>query len=192
MMLDFEKFEDVDVDLTRRYTLEEYMTLPEGPPYYELEDGVLIPVFSTHGFHGRWMGRTFAYMDDWTRDHGGFVSQEVGTMPGGDTGYIPDIVYVRDERMESCFKRGRIYGLPDLAVEIFNRDGARRDRVKKFEKYRGFGLEWYWLVSYEEQIFEEYHLEDGVYIRTVSAGIGDEFRPLAMPGLVIPVTDIAR
>lgn len=191
MMLEFDKFQGLDVDLNRRYTLEEYMTLPEGPPYYELEDGVLIPVFSTHGSHGRWTGRIFGYMDVWARAHGGLAFLEAGVMPGGDNGYIPDLLYLRDANM-SRYKKGRIYGLPDLAVEIYNRDGASRDRVKKFDKYRAFGLDWYWLVSYEEWLFEEYHLQGAVYVCTASAGMGDEFCPLAMPGLVIPVDDIAR
>lgn len=177
--------------LERRYTLAEYLALPEGPPYYELEDGVLIPVKSTHATHGLWMGRIFAWLDTWCRQNGGYVSLEVGTLPGGDRGYIPDLVYLLPESMERMVD-GRIHGLPDLAVEIFNREGARRDRVQKFNTYLAGGLEWYWLVDYDSHVFEEYHLEDGRYVRTASAGPGDDFTPRALPGLVLPVDDIRR
>lgn len=175
--------------LARRYTLEEYLALPEGPPYYELDEGELVPVKSTHAFHGLWMGRLFAYLDTWTRHHGGFASLEVGTLPGGARGYIPDLVYLRPEHLDRMVD-GRIHGVPDLAVEIFNREGARRDRVQKFNLYAAAGLEWYWLVDYDEHVFEEYHLEEGRYVRTAASGPGDEFRPLALPGLAIPVDDV--
>ncbi len=176
--------------LERRYTLEEYLALPEGPPYYELDDGVLV-VKSTHGTHGLWMGRIFAYLDTWCRHHGGYVSLDVGTLPGGDRNYIPDVVYIAPGHMDR-YVDGRIHGVPDLAVEVFNRRGAGRNRVHKFNAYRAFGLEWYWLISYDEQVFEEYHLEAGAYVRTAEAGPGDEFRPRALPGLVIPVDDVGR
>lgn len=177
--------------LDRRYTLEEYLALPEGPPYYELEDGVLVPVKSTSCYHGLWMGRVFAFVDTWARHNGGFTSLEFGTLPGGDRGYIPDIAWLAPGH-EDRIKDGRIHGVPDLAVEIFHTEGARRDRVQKFNLYLSFGIEWYWLVDYVEQVFEEYHLADGAYVRTASAGPGDEFRPQALPGLVIPVDDIGR
>jgi len=177
--------------IERRYTLEEYLQLPEDPPYYELEDGVLVPVKSTHATHGLWMARLFAYLDTWCRHHGGYTSVEVGALPGGDRGYIPDVIYLSPEHMDRMVD-GRIQGMPDLAVEVFNQEGARRDRVQKFNIYRGFGLEWYWLVDYLEGVMEEYHLENGAYIRTSEAGPGDEFRPRALPGLVIPVDDVAR
>lgn len=176
----------------RRYTMEEYLALPEGPPYYELEDGFLIPVKSTHGHHGLFMGRIFAYLDTWSRHHSGFVSQEVGTLLGKTKGYIPDIIYLFPEHIDRYNEDGRIEGVPDLAVEIFRSDGARRDRVEKFNVYREAGLEWYWLIDYEERVFEEYHLENGAYVRTTAAGAGDDFTPQALRGLVIPVDDIGR
>lgn len=182
----------LDHEITdRHYTLEEYLALPEGPPYYELENGALVPVKSTHGHHGLWMGRLFAYLDTWCRHNGGWASVEVGTLPGGSRGYIPDVIYLAPNHMDR-FVDGRIHGVPDLAVEVFNRDGARRDRVEKFNVYREVGLEWYWLVDYEERVFEEYHLEGQAYMRTAEAGAGDEFKPRALPGLVIPVDDVGR
>ncbi len=177
--------------LERRYTLEEYMALPDGPPYYELDDGALVEVKSTHGYHGLWMGRTFAYLDTWSRQHGGFVSQHVGILPGGPCSYIPDVIYLAPEHMDR-FIDGRIHGAPDLAVEVFNPEGARRDRVRKFNVYREIGVEWYWLVDYDARVFEEYHLVNGAYTRTASAAPGDEFQPQALPGLSIPVDDVAR
>lgn len=47
-------------------------------------------------------------------------------------------------------------------------------------------------MDYVEGVMEEYHLENGAYVRTSEAAPGDEFRPKALPGLVIPVDDVAR
>jgi len=30
-------------------------------------------------------------------------------------------------------------------------------------------------IDYEERVFEEYHLENGAYVRTTEAGAGDDF-----------------
>lgn len=178
-------------EIDRTYTLEEYLQLPEGPPYYELDDGVLVLVTDANMPHGQWIGRLFGYLDAWSRQHGGLAGLEAGAPLSSTRRYIPDLSYVAHEHMDRV-AGGRIQGMPDLAVEVFNHEGARRDRVHKFNVYRDHGLEWYWLADYEGQVLEEYHLEDGAYVRTAAAGAGDEFRPQALPGLVIPVDDIAR
>jgi Uma2 family endonuclease len=77
--------------------------------------------------------------------------------------------------------------VPGLAVEIHAKDGASRDRVRKFGVYQKAGLPWYWLVDYAAAVIEEYHLVRGRYVRTAGAGPGDEFQPQALKGLVIPV-----
>ncbi|HEY4001488.1 MAG TPA: hypothetical protein VGO93_21620 [Candidatus Xenobia bacterium] len=60
------------LEVPERLTLEEYMALPEGPPYYEFDDGVLVEkVKSTLWFHGLFMCRIFASLDAWTLEHGG-------------------------------------------------------------------------------------------------------------------------
>jgi Uma2 family endonuclease len=175
-----------DVQPGQRITLEQYKALPEGPPKYEFELGVLVPMTQPTPEHQdvfidlchllRWhvrrnkLGRVFAEPDVF--------------LPDG-RGYIPDIVFLSNERMglydtdDKC-----IHGAPDLCVEVIS-GRPSRDRVDKFSVYFKNQVPWYWLVDPATLDLEEYQAIEGGYLRTASILGGDDFKPALFPSLVI-------
>ena len=57
----------------------------------------------------------------------------------------PDIIFVATERLDII--RDRIWGPPDLVVEVLSPRTAVRDRTMKLEWYRQYGVRECWLVD---------------------------------------------
>src|SRR5262245_6821036 len=57
----------------------------------------------------------------------------------------PDLMFISTERR--ALIRDRVYGAPDLVVEVLSMGSARRDRGLKLRLYRKYGVRECWLVS---------------------------------------------
>jgi Uma2 family endonuclease len=87
----------------------------------------------------------------------------------------PDLVYVSTERARIV--TDRVFGAPDLVVEVLSMGTAARDRTQKLEWYRHYGVRECWLVdpfdcSVEVRVLsapgaEARRFEDGERVRSV-------------------------
>ena len=76
----------------KRWTLEEWLKLPEGLPFYELEDGKLVEMPSPRMEHQRLVGRLYNILDRWAEEHDlGVVIMAVDVALPTGKGYIPDL-----------------------------------------------------------------------------------------------------
>ena len=83
----------------------------------------------------------------------------------------PDLVLVLKEREDMV--KDRIFGPPDLVVEIVSPNTVRRDTFVKKELYAKAGVKEYWIVYPEERAIEVWVLKDGKYhLHSVSEGDG--------------------
>ena len=57
----------------------------------------------------------------------------------------PDLIFVATDRLSIL--RDRVWGAPDLVVEVLSPGSARRDRVEKRRWYRQYGVREYWIVD---------------------------------------------
>jgi Uma2 family endonuclease len=64
----------------------------------------------------------------------------------------PDALYVRRERRRIV--QERVYGPPDLLVEILSPHNSRRDRIDKLNLYAQYGVAEYWIVDPVERQFD--------------------------------------
>jgi Uma2 family endonuclease len=169
----------------RRITKVEFWALPEGPPNFEFEDGVLIPMPSPHGRHQDIASALARVLQVYVVRNGlgrGWVAIDVELTE--KLTYVPDLVFLMtDNLLHYSEQNGKIHGVPDLAIEIVSRSNPGRDRVTKFNNYLAAGVPWYWLIDAESLVQEEYHAEGGRYSRTAAAEGGEPFRPLVFPGL---------
>jgi len=164
---------------TGRMTLEEFQALPEGPPYYEFEEGELVPMGSPTLEHQDLVGELASVLRRFVRERkGGRVCMEVDVyLPDGRV-YIPDISFVSTERAEELLSHPdrKIHGAPDLVVEVTS-SNPERDRVRKFRVYYENGVSWYWIVDGETLAIEEYRATPEGYLRAGSTEAGEAFRP---------------
>jgi Uma2 family endonuclease len=170
----------------KRMTLEDFRALPEGPPYYEYEEGELILVASPTPEHQDIVGELSHVLRQFVRQHQlGRVVMEVDVYLPDGRGYIPDLAYLATEHLDllSAIDR-KIHGAPDLVVEVTSSTPAR-DRVHKFRVYFGNGVPWYWIIDSNTLAIEEYHATPQGYLRMASVAAGEEFRPQLFPGLVL-------
>jgi len=169
----------------RRITKVEFWALPEGPPNFEFEDGVLIPMPSPHGRHQDIASALARALQVYVVRNGlgrGWVAIDVELTE--KLTYVPDLVFLMTDNLPRYSEQnGKIHGVPDLAIEIVSRSNPGRDRVTKFNNYLAAGVPWYWLIDAESLVQEEYHAEGGRYSRTAAAEGGQPFRPLVFPGL---------
>lgn len=171
-------------------TLEEYQRLPEGPPYYEFEEGELILMSSPTLDHQNIMGLLFALIYAFLRRNrlGRIVMDLDVYLPDGRV-YIPDLAFITQERIGIISPVDqKIHGAPTMVAEILSSDAAR-DRIHKFQVYFENGVTWYWLLTQSLEI-EEYHLTPQGYVRTASVAAGEVFRPQVFPGLEIDLKDL--
>jgi Uma2 family endonuclease len=176
---------------TKPMTLEEFRALPEGPPYYEYEEGELVMAASPTPEHQdiiielghtlrqlvrqQQLGRVFAEVDVY--------------LPDGRI-YIPDLAFLTADRLHLLGPDDRkIHGSPDLVVEVTS-STPERDRVHKFRVYYDNGVPWYWIIDSNTLAIEEYHATPQGYLRTASVAVGEEFQPQLFPGLTLNLASL--
>lgn len=169
---------------TGRMTMGEFQALPEGPPYFEFEQGELIEMPSPTSRHQKIvLVLSHALLSFVTRLGLGDVFMEVDVYLPDDRGYIPDVTFLSRERLHlHRAEDDKVHGVPDLVVEVLSSDPAR-DRVDKFAAYAANGVPWYWIVDPSDYTVEEYHLTPEGYLRTGGVRAGQVFRPRLFPGL---------
>ncbi len=176
---------------TQRMTFEEYCALPEGPPFYEFEEGDLILVASPTPEHQDIVGVLWHLLWQFVRQQQlGRVVMDVDVYLPDGRGYIPDLAFLSTERLHLLNPTDRkFHGAPDLVVEVTSSAPAR-DRVHKFRVYYDNGVTWYWIVDSDTLAIEEYHATPQGYLRTASIAAGEEFQPRLFPGLSLNLTTL--
>jgi Uma2 family endonuclease len=169
---------------TQRMTLEQFRALPEGPPYFEFEEGELIPMPSPTFEHQDIVMRLGNRLWEFVRQEKlGRVFMGVDVyLPDGRC-FIPDLSFLAADRLHlvSAIDR-KIDGSPDLVVEVASSQ-PERDREHKFAVYYNNGVPWYWIVDQETLAIEEYHATPQGYQLTARVAAGEEFGPQLFAGL---------
>ena len=80
----------------------------------------------------------------------------------GKTSFQPDLLFISRERLD-VIQKGRIYGAPDLTVEILSSGTASRSRNWKRNLYARHGVREYWIVDPFSKTVEVLELTGGEY-----------------------------
>jgi len=176
----------------KRWTIEDWLNLPEGPPFYELEDGRLVEMLSPRREHQEIVGVLYFVLRQfvWERNLGTVIMAVDVILPTG-RGYIPDLVFVRRERESDLLAPdGKVHGAPDLVVEVISPTTRIRDRVKKVKGYFEAGVEWIWLIDSDDMTVEEFKRTPEGYLLTTSAGPNETFEPYCFKGLKLNLSEL--
>ncbi len=150
--------------MEKRITVAEYFRMPETNRPQELDYGIVreppAPAFGHQAvvlrmaqMMSEFVGRTklgvvvISPMDVVLDREGALVVQ-------------PDILFVSAARAHIIDKQ--IWGAPDLVVEVLSPTTATRDRTRKLEWYRQYGVPECWLVDERAAEIVVIHLQPGV------------------------------
>ena len=103
----------------------------------------------------------------------------------------PDILFISNENLKNI-KGGRLFGSPDLVVEIVSPTSYVRDRYEKFVLYERYGVKEYWLVYPEHEVVEVWCLRDGKYVLHAFAVERGEVSSCVLKGFKVKVEEVLR
>ncbi len=162
--------------LTKPFTYEDYLHLPDDGNRYELIEGELFvtPAPGSAHQHSSWRleTRLTRFIED--NELGGVVYHapyEVH-LPNTTTVVQPDVLFIRAENVPTA-NDPYFVGVPDLVVEIISPGSNRTDRYVKFGVYEKAGVPEYWIVDPKGKSVTVYGLNEGEYEEWVQA-VGDE------------------
>ena len=133
----------------RRLTLPEYFSEDETNRPLELAYGVLREPAAPTWEHQVVVGRVCQRLERHVSRYGlgRVVQSPVDVVLDRDRALVvqPDVVFVATERLSIC--KARIWGPPDLVVEVLSMGTARHDRTVKLSWFQRYGVRECWLVD---------------------------------------------
>src|ERR1051325_3031406 len=144
-------------------TIADLEALPESDEQYELIDGDLLVSRAPHIVHQFAISNLlYALKDYLNRNPIGRVVPEPGVVLSENDSVRPDIAYLTNERFMEILSGGKLYGPPDLIVEILSAgaENERRDRNVKRRLYGKYGVKEYWIVDWHASQVEVHRLRE--------------------------------
>jgi Uma2 family endonuclease len=140
----------------RRFTVEEYLGLPETNRPQELAYGFLREPPSPFGPHQLVVGRLYSHLDRHVRWRGlgQVVLAPMDVILDRQKALVvqPDLLFLSTARREIF--TNQIWGAPDLAVEVLSATRRHHDRVVKVKWYREYGVRECWVVDPDSREIE--------------------------------------
>ncbi len=103
----------------------------------------------------------------------------------------PDIVFISKDNLKNI-KNGRLFGPPDLAIEIVSPGSYHRDRYEKFRLYKKYGVREYWIVLPREKVIEVWCLKDGKYVLHSIAVEKGEVESCVLKGFKLKLEEVLK
>ncbi len=177
-------------------TLDEFFAMPspaDGSVDYLLDDGEVVAVTKPSFEHNELLGDLYADVRGHVRRHQlGRVSLDILVIldPSRAKTWAPDLVFVAAANLQRI-RNGRVFGPPDLVVEILSPSTRADDLGRKLADYHRYEVPWYWTLDPDGPTLVERRREPGGYVvaQTVGGGI---FRPALFPGLEIDLGALGR
>ena len=143
--------------ITRRWTVEEVLALPDDGNRYEVVDGELLVTPSPALRHEVALLELFRPLDAYVRRHKlGTVFVSRGDVFLGATRYVqPDLFFV-PVPIHDLPEHWRDLVRPALVAEVLSASSARGDRFVKRVAYQGAQVEEYWIVDLDARLFEHW------------------------------------
>ena len=138
------------------HSVVEYLSGPEELTRKELVWGIVREPAAPTCSHQAVVGRTFVVLATYAGRHtlGRVLVSPVDVVLDEQKALVlqPDIVFVALARADIV--RDRIWGAPDLVVEVLSPGTRRRDTINKRRWYRQYGVREYWIIDPVSQTVE--------------------------------------
>jgi Uma2 family endonuclease len=142
------------------HTVDEYYGLPDDMRV-ELIDGVFYDMAAPTTIHQGVAGFLYKKLLDFVMENKGpcvpFMSPVDVQLDCDDKTVIqPDVLVVCDR---SKYRNGRVFGAPDLVVEVLSPSSRKKDMQIKLAKYYNAGVREYWIIDPEKKLLVQYDME---------------------------------
>ncbi len=184
-------FTTLMVETVRKSWIQaEFHKMPEGPPFYELEDGVLVEMAQPTLRHQEVSGQLNTAILLYLRQNKiGKIWQEVEVDISPNQTYVPDLVFLTKEKFELIREGKYIAGTPDLVIEILSPATAAKDQTAKLKAYQKAGVSWYWIVDPEDLLILEHKLTSEGYLLSQIVIPPETFSPGVFPGFTFNLAE---
>lgn len=146
-----------------RLRLEDFLALPESMQPTELFDEEMIVSPAPAYRHQKLASRVYDAIKASAPKGGEVLFAPLDVILDAGTVAQPDILWIAPDSPRCVERDGRLYGPPDLCVEILSPSTARLDRTTKFMAYERAGVTEYWILDPAAEIIEVWTLKDAEY-----------------------------
>ena len=171
-------------------SIEQFDALPDKETErYELDAGVLITVLASPSlFHNiirdRLGMKLYAFVEARKL---GLVSWETDFQLSDSTVRIPDLSFIRAERLQGLDARERLRGAPDLAIEIASLSDKPDDLARKAQQYVTAGSRAVWVLYPEARLAYLYSPSGHIEVRDDTQSLDN---PEMLPAFSVALSDI--
>ena len=147
------------MEATILFTYEDYKTLPETGPRYQIIEGDLIMTPAPPTLHQRISANIeyFLRQHTWQSGEGEVFDAPVDVILSDTDVVQPDILWLQSENRTMVKKEG-IFGAPDLVIEVISPSTEAHDRGVKRKLYAKYGVKELWLVDGHKKEIEIYSI----------------------------------
>jgi Uma2 family endonuclease len=175
----------------RRVTLQEYLAGDETNLPFELYGDVVREPAAPSWSHQRVVGRLLIALDEHVCRCrlGRVVQSPVDVVLDRERPVVvqPDVIFIAAQRLHIC--TDRVWGAPDLAIEVLSVGTARHDSTVKLAWFQHYGVRECWLVDPVERKVYVVSLTPASR-STVSYGEEELIRSSVLPQLDLRVGDL--
>ena len=179
---------------TRRLTFADYLNEPETMERLEIIDGEVVMAASPNRYHQVASGNIYRPVFQFVSDRGLgevlYAPMDVVVQRDPLRVRQPDLLFVSPDRAEIL--GDRIYGGPDLVVEILSPSNRGRYLDDKLADYAQIDVRECWVVSLALRTVEVLRQEGGVWVQVCVRGSGERVESGILPGLELAVDGIFR
>lgn len=172
-------------------TVEDYLSMPEGGPRYELIEGELLMAPAPNRYHQEISGNIEFILRTYLKKHriGKLYDAPFDVYLDEINVVQPDILFVSNKKAGVLTDAGA-EGAPDLVIEILSPSTMRRDRESKRKVYARTGVEELWLIDPEKRRIEIFELQENARAPRRIIRAEETFTVPRFPGLEISAAEI--
>ncbi|NEO97794.1 MAG: Uma2 family endonuclease [Symploca sp. SIO2E9] len=170
----------VKVSPGRKFTLEEFLALPEGDVNFEFVNGKAVSKVSPKFFHSSLQAALLVLIRPWCRGKGKICPEWAIRLKcqGEDWVPVPDLTYISYQRLPASWKRNQACpALPELVIEIISPGQTMKELEDKAKDYLEAGISRVWVVDPEAIVIRVFFLDGLSQVYTDTTPIVDRLLP---------------
>jgi Uma2 family endonuclease len=172
------------------WTEDDYFSLPETNTIVELSEGRLIISPSPTSQHQRVLGNLFVIIKVYAQSKklGEAVMSPMDVRLYDGVVRQPDIAFMGNKHLDRIIEK--MWGVPDLVMEILSKGTAKEDKEEKFKEYQRAGVPEYWIVDPFKQNIIIYTLKNGIYELFGKWETGESAKSKLLKGFEVSIDEI--